>query len=169
MKGQIIRKCVACDGCLIELEKYKFKSNIFRGVYNSEYLFCCSQCKLVQADCGAIDASLLDEYYAIHYRHSAGIGLNRNERETLLYQVRGFALAKMIAELSNAPISVLEVGAGLGFNLVAVKKLFLKHPFTLVSQTKLRHHTSRTMTLRFCTTLLFSPTCWSTLQIQSNF
>ncbi len=119
-------KCVSCNGVLIDFEKYKFKSRVFRRVYTSKYLFRCDQCELIQADCGAVDRKLLDEYYVIHYRQNAGIGGSRNDSETLLYQARGSALATMIAEMiaerSNNPISVLEVGAGLGFNLMAVKK-----------------------------------------------
>ena len=116
-------KCVSCGGRLKPVRKYQFKSDAFRKVYDDRHVYNCLECSLSQTDVSKIDEGALSGYYRGEYRAVAGIGLGDPGHRW--YRARATALALLVAEhLPRCPARVFELGAGYGYNLVAMKELY---------------------------------------------
>ena len=116
-------KCVSCSGRLKSVRKYDFKSAAFRKVYNDRHVYSCVGCGLSQTDVSKINEGALSGYYRTQYRAVAQIGVGDPGHRW--YRARATALAKLAAEhLPGNPARVFELGAGYGYNLLAVKELY---------------------------------------------
>jgi SAM-dependent methyltransferase len=116
-------KCVSCGGSLKPVRKYDFKSDAFRKVYSDRHVYGCVECGLSQTDVSKVDEGALSGYYRAEYRAVAQIGVGDPGHRW--YRARATALAMLAAEhLSRSPARVFELGAGYGYNLLAVKELF---------------------------------------------
>jgi SAM-dependent methyltransferase len=115
--------CVSCGGALRPVRKYRFKSAAFRRVYSDRSVYACTACRLAQADVSKVDDDALSRYYRLEYRAVAQIGVGDPGHRW--YRARAAALAKLAAAHSlRAPKRVFEVGAGYGYNLLAIKELY---------------------------------------------
>ena len=116
-------KCVSC-GCLLKpVRKYDFKSDAFRKVYSDRHVYSCIECGLSQTDVSKINEGALAGYYRAEYRAVAQIGVGDPGHRW--YRARATALAMLAAEhLPRSPTRVFELGAGYGYNLLAVKELY---------------------------------------------
>jgi SAM-dependent methyltransferase len=115
--------CVSCGGRLKPVRRYAFKSNAFRKVYSDRHVYSCVECGLSQADVSKINEGALSEYYRAEYRAVAQIGVGDPGHRW--YRARATALATLAAEhLPRSPARVFELGAGYGYNLLAVKELY---------------------------------------------
>jgi SAM-dependent methyltransferase len=116
-------KCVSCGGRLRPVRKYHFKSDAFRKVYSDRHVYSCAECGLSQTDVSKINEGALSGYYRSEYRAVAQIGVGDPGHRW--YRARATALAKLAAEhLPQSPARVFELGAGYGYNLLAVKELY---------------------------------------------
>ena len=116
-------KCVSCSGRLRPVRKYDFKSDAFRKVYGDRHVYSCVECGLSQTDVSKIDEGALSGYYRAEYRAVAQIGVGDPGHRW--YRARATALAMLAAEhLPRSPARVFELGAGYGYNLLAVKELY---------------------------------------------
>ncbi|HEY6621484.1 MAG TPA: class I SAM-dependent methyltransferase [Steroidobacteraceae bacterium] len=116
-------KCVSCGGCLKRVRKYNFKSDAFRKVYSDRHVYSCVDCGLSQTDVSKINEDALTGYYRAEYRAVAHIGVGDPGHRW--YRARATALALLAAEhLARSPGRVFELGAGYGYNLLAVKELY---------------------------------------------
>jgi SAM-dependent methyltransferase len=115
--------CVSCGGGLTPVRKYQFKSAAFRRVYSDRAVYACTDCGLAQVDVSKVDDDALSHYYRVEYRAVAQIGVGDPGHRW--YRARAAALAKLAASHSlRAPQRVFEVGAGYGYNLLAMKELY---------------------------------------------
>jgi SAM-dependent methyltransferase len=115
--------CVSCGGRLKYVRRYDFKSQVFRDVYRDRNVYGCVTCGLHQTDVSKIDEGALLRYYRTEYRAVAGIGVGDPGHQW--YRARAAALAKLAAEhLSRSPARIFELGAGYGYNLLAIRELF---------------------------------------------
>jgi SAM-dependent methyltransferase len=116
-------KCVSCGGRLKPVRKYDFKSEAFRKVYSDRHVYSCVECGLSQTDVSKINEAALSRYYRAEYRAVAQIGVGDPGHRW--YRARATALALLAAEhLPRSPARVFELGAGYGYNLLAVKELY---------------------------------------------
>jgi SAM-dependent methyltransferase len=116
-------KCVSCGGRLKPVRKYEFKSDAFRKVYDDRHVYNCVECSLSQTDVSKIDEGALSGYYRGEYRAVARIGLGDPGHRW--YRARATALALLVADhLPRCAARVFELGAGYGYNLVAMKELY---------------------------------------------
>jgi SAM-dependent methyltransferase len=115
--------CVSCGGALRPVRKYRFKSAAFRRVYSDRSVYACTACRLAQVDVSRVDNDALSRYYRLEYRAVAQIGVGDPGHRW--YRARAAALAKLaVAHSLRAPKRVFEVGAGYGYNLLAIKELY---------------------------------------------
>ena len=115
--------CVSCGGGLAPLRKYQFKSAAFRRVYRDRAVYACAACGLAQVDVDKVDGEALSHYYRVQYRAVAQIGIGNPGHRW--YRARAAALAKLAASHAlRAPQRVFEVGAGYGYNLLAMRELY---------------------------------------------
>jgi SAM-dependent methyltransferase len=115
--------CVSCGGGLTPVRKYQFKSAAFRRVYRDRAVYGCRDCGLAQVDVSKVDDGALARYYRTEYRAVAQIGVGDPGHRW--YRARAAALAKLAASHSlRVPQRVFEVGAGYGYNLLAMKELY---------------------------------------------
>jgi SAM-dependent methyltransferase len=105
------------------VRKYDFKSDAFRKVYSDLHVYDCTGCRLRQTDVSKVDDAALSLYYRLEYRAVARIGVG--EPGHRWYRARASALAKLASEnLNRTPARVFELGAGYGYNLLAVRDSF---------------------------------------------
>ena len=115
---------MSCGRDLESHRRYDFKSRSFRRIYADRDVYRCRGCGLVQVDMSAVDASALPGYYAHEYRAVAGIGVADQVLEQR-YRARGVALADLVARYATtSPKRAFEVGAGYGYNLLALRDRF---------------------------------------------
>jgi SAM-dependent methyltransferase len=116
-------KCVSCGCALKPVREYDFKSDAFRKVYSDRHVHSCVECGLSQADVSKIDEQSLAAYYRSQYRAVAGIGVGDPGHGW--FRARATALAMLASEhLSRSPTRVFELGAGYGYNLLAMKEFY---------------------------------------------
>jgi hypothetical protein len=116
-------RCVSCGGSLKPVRRYSFKSDAFRRVYSDRHVYSCVECGLSQTDVSKVNEGALSGYYRAEYRAVAQIGVGDPGHRW--YRARATALAMLVAEhLSRSAARVFELGAGYGYNLLAVKELF---------------------------------------------
>jgi SAM-dependent methyltransferase len=113
--------CVSCSNDLQVLRRYDFRSSAFRSVYRDRNVYRCIGCGLSQADVSKIDENALRQYYRSDYRAIAQLGVGDSDH--LWYRTRATVLAQLAAEhLSRSPARAFEVGAGYGYNLLALRQ-----------------------------------------------
>lgn len=119
-------QCCICQGHMVPVRPYVFKSKFFRDIYRDRNVYVCQSCGLGQADLSLIDDDELSLYYRDKYRAVAGIAMNENGVETPHLRARGKALAGLLERYRGTqPVRrVFEVGAGYGANLLAVGARF---------------------------------------------
>lgn len=116
--------CVTCGGELKYHREYDFRSDAFRKVYEGKEVFRCTQCGLSQVDVGKIDENALQSYYEDDYRNVAQTGA-LTDITSVFYDKRARALSGIAKKEATTPVSrVFEVGAGYGYNLLAMQKIF---------------------------------------------
>jgi hypothetical protein len=115
--------CVSCGNDLQVLRRYDFRSRAFRNVYRDRNVYRCIGCGLSQADISKVDEGALRQYYRSEYRAIAQLGVGDSDH--LWYRTRAAVLAELAAEyLSRSPARAFEVGAGYGYNLLALRQRF---------------------------------------------
>jgi SAM-dependent methyltransferase len=115
--------CVSCGNDLQVLRRYDFRSRAFRNVYRDRNIYRCIGCGLSQADISKVDEGALRQYYRSEYRAIARLGVGDSDH--LWYRARAMVLAELAAEhLSRRPKRAFEVGAGYGYNLLALRQRF---------------------------------------------
>ena len=114
--------CVSCSGDLGFFRRYDFKTENFRRVYSDGNVYRCLKCGLVQVDTSKVNENALSRYYRTEYRAVAEIGAGGSEWPLGLGAV---TLAKLAAEhVTRPPERIFELGAGYGYNLLEMKKVF---------------------------------------------
>ena len=121
-RGAILAsECVICAGALARSRPYSFQSNDFKSIYPEGSVFKCVRCGLFQVNVADIDNDTLTAYYrSSAYRDANIVGNDKG-----YFSARGAALTALIQQhFEGRPKRIFEVGAGYGFNLVAVKEAF---------------------------------------------
>lgn len=114
-------QCVIDGGSLRTFAPYVFKSKVFRSIYRDRSVYKCTICGLRQVNVEQVDNDALTRYYEHDYRNVAKIGVASSRAQHLYYKARGTALAELI---NKPPRRVFELGAGYGYNLLAIKSKF---------------------------------------------
>jgi len=112
--------CYHCNDELIPWRRYDFKTGAFKRAYSGRKVWYSPTCGLVQADMTKVDNGALSQYYQHAYRQVAKIGMEPEP----LYTARGKALAALAQKHVSEPKTVFEVGAGHGYNLLAMRSAF---------------------------------------------
>lgn len=116
--------CVCCGGSLRRQRAYDFTSTAFRQVYVGNSVLRCTACNLSQVDVACVDNDLLSSYYAADYRVVAGAG-SRTDVSEQWFRKRAAALADLaIVYRPQGAATAFEVGAGYGYNLLALTDRF---------------------------------------------
>lgn len=119
--------CLLCNHNVLTpvIAKYKYTSDIFNDYFPNITIGQCEKCGLHQViiDNSEKNKELLNQYYC----HNYGIrrkGLNFSNHNNILW-VRGKSIAKIAKKyIDQKNICVFEKGAGLGFNLYHLSKMF---------------------------------------------
>lgn len=119
--------CVACGGMLAQLDReYRYGKGAFRTMFPRLRMYRCACCGLQQVDHDTICSDVLGRFYAEAYR-APTIKKNRADPLNVKFVARANAFAALAARYVEKPlevVSVLELGAGLGYNLIGLKQIF---------------------------------------------
>lgn len=121
MAGQ----CVSCGGTLAACDMpYRYGKSQFQILLPGLEILICTTCGLRQVDHSRIDSDQLDAYYASAYRPAGK--RHRIDPLNVPFQARGQAFARLAMRYAGPSRidSIYELGAGLGYNLLALKKAF---------------------------------------------
>jgi len=121
-------RCILCGNAgLLIIRDYIYKSTFFLHQFPGLKLLKCGSCGLLQVAHDDINRYDLNRYYLDFYRKKAGIAGNNSPLDNAWYGARAQALAELAREHFpniKQKINVFEVGAGYGYNLLAVKNIF---------------------------------------------
>ncbi|TLS19627.1 MAG: class I SAM-dependent methyltransferase [Betaproteobacteria bacterium] len=106
--------------------EYRYGKGAFRTMFPGLRMYRCACCGLKQIDHDAICSDALFKFYADAYRAPTA-KKNRADPQNVKFVARANAFAAIAARYVEQPaevVSVLELGAGLGYNLIGLKRIF---------------------------------------------
>lgn len=107
---------------------YAHKNIGFSQTFPNLKIIFCSQCEIAQINHTLIDQEKLNDYYFYCYRENGIDGDNGTEYSRRYFAARGRSQARLIKKyLGKKKVTrVFEYGAGYGYNLLEIAKLFPK-------------------------------------------
>src|SRR3989338_504413 len=98
----------------------------FSQIFPNLKIIFCSQCEIAQVNHILIDQKKLNDYYFYCYRENRFDGDNGTEYNKQYFAARGRSQARLIKKYRDKKkvSSVFEYGAGYGYNLLEIAKLF---------------------------------------------